>query len=303
MRAAASSMASGSPSRRRQISATAGGVLLGEGEVGLGRLRPLDEQPHRLVLRSAARAARAGSDRAGRAAARDTRARRAGAAAPGWSRAPSASGTRASRSPRPGAAAKQVLEVVQHQEQLAVAQEVPSGVSTSGRPPSSRTPSALAIVAGTSAGSASGRQVDEVGAIRKVVEQIGGGLQREPRLAHPTRSGQGHQVDIVAAQEVAQLSTLPLPAEQRCRLEGEVVAGGLQASGAAGKSAGRSGCSSWKTRSGSSRSRSRCSPRSRSSVPAGRSSRASCCTVCDSRIWPPWPAARSRDSRLSGAAR
>ena len=49
MRAAASSMASGMPSSRRQISATADGVGLGEGETGSGPAGPVDEQLHRLA--------------------------------------------------------------------------------------------------------------------------------------------------------------------------------------------------------------------------------------------------------------
>jgi hypothetical protein len=48
--AAASSMARGRPSSLTQISATAGGALVGYGEVGLYGSRPLHEEPHHLIL-------------------------------------------------------------------------------------------------------------------------------------------------------------------------------------------------------------------------------------------------------------
>ena len=41
-------MASGSPSSRRQISATAAALAVGQGEGGIDGARPLDEEPHRL---------------------------------------------------------------------------------------------------------------------------------------------------------------------------------------------------------------------------------------------------------------
>ena len=49
-RAAASSMASGIPSSRRQIVTTAGGVVLGHGEARARLDGAIDEQPHRIGL-------------------------------------------------------------------------------------------------------------------------------------------------------------------------------------------------------------------------------------------------------------
>ena len=66
-----------------------------------------------------------------------------------------------------------------------------------------------------------------------------------------------------------------------------------------GKSAGRSGWTSWKRCSGRPRSFRRCSPRSRSAAPAGSSSRASEAADADSRTWPPCPAAMIRAVRLT----
>ena len=100
-RAAASSIASGMPSSRRQISATAEAFSAVQLERRLGVPRPLDEHLHRGRAASASR-----RRRASRAAERGTRARRARGAARGSSRSASdsarapasrrAAGTRAS---------------------------------------------------------------------------------------------------------------------------------------------------------------------------------------------------------------
>ncbi len=62
----------------------------------------------------------------------------------------------------------------------------------------------------------------------------------------------------------------------------------------------RPGPRTWKIRSAWARSRSRCSPRSTSSTPAGRSPRTSGSVVPDRTIWPPWATAIRRAHRLSG---
>jgi hypothetical protein len=68
-----------------------------------------------------------------------------------------------------------------------------------------------------------GRQFDEEDSIRKHLEQVSRGLQRQPRLAHPTGSRQGHQLDILPPQEGVNLTELPLSTKQRCRLVVQIV--------------------------------------------------------------------------------
>ena len=102
IRAAASSIASGSPSRRTQISATAGAFSLVTAKSGLIAVRPLDEQRDRRVLRRARRAV--GSRcRIGQRQRRDRELVLAAelAAAPGWSPAPSARRSLRAARPRP----------------------------------------------------------------------------------------------------------------------------------------------------------------------------------------------------------
>ena len=156
-RAAASSMASGSPSSRRQIAATAGGVLLREREVGLDGLRPLRRTgapPRTGRARSAAGAARVGQRQRRHGNSRSP----AAAAAPGWWPAPSAAGRPRADRPRRGAASSDLLEVVEHQQQpLRSRRNAVERVRSSGCPPASRTPRRCAIAGRTRAGSVSGR--------------------------------------------------------------------------------------------------------------------------------------------------
>ncbi|MCD6034105.1 MAG: hypothetical protein K0S78_6291 [Thermomicrobiales bacterium] len=115
-----------------------------------------------------------------------------------------------------------MLEVIQREEQLAVSEECGQHLDdrTSSLLPH---PERACDRGGHKRRIGEGRQLDKERAIRKHPKKISGGLQREPRLAHPTRSGQGHQVNIFAVEEILNLSKLPLPAEQGCRLKGEVV--------------------------------------------------------------------------------
>ena len=70
-----------------------------------------------------------------------------------------------------------------------------------------------------------------------------------------------------------------------------------------GNSRGRSGCSSWKRRSGRSTSRSRCAPRSRRLALGGRSSPASSRTAADTTTWPPCASARIAAQRITATPR
>ena len=83
-RAAASSIASGMPSSRRQIWATAAAFCVGQREARRGRPRPLDEEPH--GRRYAARRAGGGERRPGRGRPGRARARSTSPATPSGSR-------------------------------------------------------------------------------------------------------------------------------------------------------------------------------------------------------------------------
>ena len=94
-------------------------------------------------------------------------------------------GQAASRSATCGRGVEHLLEVVEDQQQLLVAQ-LDLQVSSSARPPrSSRMPSARAISEVTSARIADRGQVDQHGAVAHVRRHLGGGLQRQARLAGP----------------------------------------------------------------------------------------------------------------------
>ena len=67
-----------------------------------------------------------------------------------------------------------------------------------------------------------------------------------------------------------------------------------------GNSPRRPGPVSWKIRTGRARSRNRCSPRSTSPHPSGRSSRTSSAVAPDTSTCPPCPAAINRAQRFSG---
>ena len=83
MRAAANSIARGSPSRRAQISATAGALALVTWKSGLTGLGALDEERHGLILRERREGSEGVGGLAAPAQAQETRARLAHAAPPG----------------------------------------------------------------------------------------------------------------------------------------------------------------------------------------------------------------------------
>ena len=126
MRAAASSMARGRPSRTpAQNLGHGGGVLVGDGEVGLDGLGALDEQAHRLVVRHLLQEGRGPRRRQG-----GQPQRRHGelvlsvdASAPhGWSPGLSGEEPPTSIPSRNGDRLQHLLEVVQQEEHLPVAQ-------------------------------------------------------------------------------------------------------------------------------------------------------------------------------------
>ena len=112
-----------------------------------------------------------------------------------------------------GGRVEQMLEVVQHEQQPLVAHRCRQRVLRAER--------------------LSGGGLDECGIGERgerhppdpavvVVRGRGGGLQREPRLAAPTRAGQRHQPDVGSPQQCGDLVDLPLAAEERRRRNRQV---------------------------------------------------------------------------------
>ncbi len=195
MRAAASSIASGSPSSRRQISATAAAFVVGQREV---RRRP--PAPAR-------RRARTASDRGQVADGCRRRGRAAPAAAPANSCSPQSAararlvtrtcsrGQAASRSATSGAAGDDVLEVVEHQQEVAIAQRHRRGsrAADAGRDPGPRPlrPSPAARAPGRAPA-----QLDEGDPVGDCGGELGCHGERQPRLAHPAGTGQRQEAAI-----------------------------------------------------------------------------------------------------------
>ena len=86
------------------------------------------------------------------------------------------------------------------------------------------------MAAGTRAGSVERRQRHEEDAVGEVVQQLGRGLQRQAGLAGAAGTGQGQQPHVGPAQQARRSRrTSLLPAQERGRLAGQVVAAGVQA--------------------------------------------------------------------------
>ena len=99
-------------------------------------------------------------------------------------------------------------------------------VASSGRPGSSRTPTAPATAWGTSTGSARAASSDQPGPVRVVLQRVRRRLQGQAGLARPSGAGQRHQP--VGPQEPAHVRQLPLPAHEAGQLQGQVVGQGVQ---------------------------------------------------------------------------
>ena len=102
---------------------------------------------------------------------------------------------------------------------------------------------------GDEGGIGQGAQVNEPNTIGKFVEQIGGHLQRQPRLTDSTRTGDRQQANVLPVQQVDNPRDLVLPPEKRGWLQRQIIRAGCQRPDR-GNSAGISGWSNWKTRSG-----------------------------------------------------
>ena len=106
-----------------------------------------------------------------------------------------------------------LLDVVEQHEHAAIADMRGEVV---------RAPRVCAIAETTSAGSVNACSGDPPHAVRRALDLLGGGLQREPRLARPARAGQGQQAGSRRARAARDLGELALAAEERRRLHGQV---------------------------------------------------------------------------------
>ena len=90
-----------------------------------------------------------------------------------------------------------------------------------GLPGSSFTPSTLATVCGTRPGSDERREFHEPGAVRELLECVGGNLQAKARLA--AAAGAGEREHAVPCQQRLDLRDLLLPPDEARQLLGQVV--------------------------------------------------------------------------------
>jgi hypothetical protein len=104
------------------------------------------------------------------------------------------------------------LEVVQHEQQLAVPKELdkitPRADHARDRRQDER-------------GVAHGAEVDEPDAVAEVADELGCDLEREPRLADPARAGERDE-PRAASDQLEEVGQLLLPADERLELERQV---------------------------------------------------------------------------------
>ena len=192
VRAAASSMASGMPSSRRQISAMTGAFSARQREAGLRRPARARRRAARPPIGAAA--SRSATSGGGQAQRRDAVGRLTGnaqrLAAGGQDGQPGRVAQQ--RVGLTGAGVNQMLAVVQDHQQLLVAQIV-------GQRSIERTARLLRHAQRAADGRDQQRrvgyrgQLDQPGAVRVALEPVGGKLQRKSRLARPSRPGQGQE--------------------------------------------------------------------------------------------------------------
>ena len=251
-RAAASSIASGRPSSRAQISATAGAFSSVSAKSGSHRPRALDEQraPPRTATALESAAARSG--------------RAAPAAAPAYSCSPVDAQRRAAGRPalqawrRRASSSADQRRGRQRPARSCRAPAAPAGraggrCSRSQRrgSPGSRTPSACAIAGGHQvAGRRSAPRATKKTPSRKSSEQLGGDLQRQAGLAGAAGAGQRQQ----RASRSRSSSRTSASSRSRPTKRGQPAAGRLlgrrRACAAAGSRPAGRAITSWKTRSG-----------------------------------------------------
>ena len=179
-RAAASSMASGMPSRRRQISVTTVGVVVGDGEIGPGTAGAVAEQLDRLVgqrqrrhppvhlTRHAERLATRRQHRHARAGAQQVRRRAAALASSRCSQLSSTSSMWRSRTNRSSVSIVELAGLVGQAQRACHRDRHDVGMGDR-------------------------RQVDIPDAVGEFVRHAGGDLDRQARLARAARAGQRDQ--------------------------------------------------------------------------------------------------------------
>src|SRR5215203_2368530 len=126
-----------------------------------------------------------------------------------------------------GSRLTQVLEVVQDQEQLLRPEEVPELFRKE----------LYTLLSHAERSSDGGDQLIGIGnrgkrdkehPVRRVLEELSGGLQGQPRLAGTSRSGQCQQLDVVTPEQGDYLTHLPLAAKEGGRLARQVMGMGLE---------------------------------------------------------------------------
>ena len=200
-RGAASSIASGRPSSRRQIAATASAFS----SVSRSRSRP----PARARRRAATDLAPASQLR--HAVGALLGCRRSGVRLVTSSFTPGAS---ASRLATAGAAAS-TCSKLSSTSSSRLSRRYSVSVSSALSPGCSRRPSVCAIAGSTSSGSRTGASETKAAPSAKLVDQAGRDLQREPRLAGPAGADQRQQPHVVAARAARRPRPARAPARRR----------------------------------------------------------------------------------------
>ena len=227
VRVAASSMASGSPSSRAQISATAGAFSGGQLEAGPHRLGPLDEQPDRLGPAEGLEVR--GPGRVGQGQRRHHQL----LLAPERERDP---GGGQHREPGGGgeqlldhrAGLRHLLEVVRHEQEPPVAEVVAQRLQD-GAAGRLGDPQGPGQDGGDQVRVGHRGQVGEEGAVAVAGQQLGRDLEGQAGLAGAAGAGEGEQPG--PSQQPPGLGGLPLPANERGELGGEVARPGVQGPG------------------------------------------------------------------------
>ena len=112
---------------------------------------------------------------------------------------------------------EEVLEVVEHEQELPVAQ-VPAKILSellAARPLNVKDP---CDGRQDELGIRKRREPDEENAVGEVVQQVGRNLQGQPRLARSSGAGQGEHSDVGLLQHSGHLTHLALAADERRRL-------------------------------------------------------------------------------------
>ena len=293
-------MASGSPSSRWQISATAAAFSLVTAKSGLTSTRPLDEQAHGFVLaelrRGGGRLPRSGSASGGTGIlvlAAQVQRRAAGDQHLEPRAPPRAARPRLARRRPPARSCRAAAAVCRsrryscrrHEQRLRPLLRARRALRRSRR--------------ATSAGSRDRRQRDERRR-RRGIRRAARPRPAGPGASCPCRPGRSAS----RAGPPAGASRAATAATSRSRpISGVGCTGRLlgrpSSVRSGGNSAGRPGAADLPDVLRPHQSLSRCAPRSRRVMPGGKRSRTSSAVASVSRIWPPWPAASSRASRFS----